>query len=358
MNLLNTGLVLVGGVAIGFFSSKLVPTKPFNVAMCYKEGAAPDNSGIFSLDEKTYSLSDLPLSSQQEVLQTNQSSYDQNLRALEQVALRLSIAKEKKIPVSGSQIPTFEELFKDDWVKEDDVKQFYEKNKKSFPATASLETMGPSIKRHLELIQVQTLSRTKLKELKDAGKFQTLLRPPCGPKIEFDSTNQPTITSKVKINNNLTLISDFSCPQCRGAYLGLSSVWDQLSENANIVHIAYAQDEASLGFALAKGAVCAAKQGEEKSQSWFRAAYLASMKATSNGPNTKTLVEGAISDSSLDKGVFDSCFESPETSEIIRKNNKLAKEYNIADRMAVFLNKRLVVSTIPDEILELTKRAR
>lgn len=358
MKLLNTGLVLVGGVALGFFASKLMPTKPFQGALCYKEGAAQDNSGIFSLDEKTYGLSDLPISVQQELLQTNQSSYDQNLRALEQVALRLSLAKEKNIPVAGSQIPTFEELFKDKWIKEDDIKQFYEMNKKSFPATASLENMGPSIKRHLELMQVQTLSRTKLKELKEAGKFQTLLIPPCGPKIEFDATNQPTIKSKMKINTNLTLISDFSCPQCRGAYLGLSSVWEQLSENANIVHIAYAQDEASLGFALAKGAVCAAKQGEEKAQSWFRAAYLAAMKATPNSPNTKALVEGAISDSSLDKGTFDSCFESAETAEIIRKNNQLAKEYNISDKMAIFLNKRLIVSTMPDEILELTKRAR
>ena len=358
MNLLKSGLVLVGGVAIGFFSSKLMPTKPNQGALCYKEGASQDNSGIFSLDEKTYGLSDLPLSVQEELLQTNQSSYDQNMRAVEQVALRLSIAKEKNVPVSGSQIPSFEELFKGEWVKEDDIKQFYELNKKSFPATASLETMSPSIKRHLELIQVQTLSRTKLKELKDTGKFQTLLRPPCGPKIEFDATNQPTITSKMKINNNLTLISDFSCPQCRGAYLGLSSVWDQLSENANIVHIAYAQDEASLGFALAKGAVCAAKQGEEKTQSWFRAAYLAAMKASPNSPNIKASVEGAVSDSSLDKGTFDTCFESTETAEIIRKNNKLAKEFNINDKMAVLLNKRLVVSTMPTEILELTKRAR
>ena len=358
MNWINTGLVLASGVAIGFFSSKLVPAKPFQIASCYKDGASQDNTGIFSLDQKTYGMGDLPLSIQQELLQTNQSSYDQNLRAVEQVALRLSIAKEKNIPVSGGQIPSFEELFKDSWVKDDDIKQFYEKNKKSFPATASLETMGPSIKRHLELIQVKTLSKTKLKELKDAGKYQALLRPPCGPKIEFDGSNQPTLTAKVKTSSNLTLISDFSCPQCRGAYLGLSSVWDQLSENANIVHIAYAQDEASLGFALAKGAVCAAKQGEEKTQSWFRAAYLAAMKATPNGPNMKALVEGAILDSSLDKAAFDACFETAETAEIIRKNNKLAKEINISDKMAIILNKHLVVSTIPEEILGLTKQVR
>jgi len=357
MKFLNTGLALLGGIVIGFLSSKLIPAKPFNVAMCYKEGAAQD-LGIFSLDKKVYGMKDLPLSVQQELLQTNQSSYDQNLRSIEQIALRLSIAKEQNIPVTGDQIPGFAELFKDSWVKDEDVKQFYEKNKKSFPPTASLETMGPSIKRHLELIQIQTLSRTKLKELKDSGKYLTLLAPPCGPKVDFDATNQPTIVSKNKTNANLTLLSDFSCPQCRGSYLELSSVFDQLSENANIVHIAYSQDEASLGFALAKGAVCAAKQGQEKAQSWFRAAYLAAMKVTANGPGTKELVDGAIADSSLDKGSFDACFEATETAESIRKNNKLAKENNIHDKMAIFLNKRLVVTTMPDEILELTKRVR
>ena len=358
MKFLNTGLALLGGIAIGFFSSKLVPTKPFDAGMCYKDGSTQDQRGIFSLDEKTYALNQLPLTLQQELLEATQSSYDQNMRSIEQIALRLSLAKEKNLPLTPGEVPTFEELFKEGWVKEEDVREFYEKNKKSFPPTATLETMGPSIKRHLELIQIQTLSRTKLKELKDTGKFAILLAPPCGPKVEIDSANQPTIASKNKTNANLILVSDFACPQCRGSFLSLSSVFEQLSENANIVHMAYAQDEAGLGFALAKGAVCAAKQGGDKAQSWFRAGYLASMKPAGAGTNIKALVEGAVSDSNLDKAQFETCFESPETAESIRKNNKIAKENNINDKMAIFLNKRLVVTTMPDEILELTKRAR
>jgi protein-disulfide isomerase len=82
------------------------------------------------------------------------------------------------------------------------------------------------------------------------------------------------------------------------------------------------------------------------------------MKPAGAGTNIKALVEGAVSDSSLDKAQFETCFESPETAESIRKNNKIAKENNINDKMAIFLNKRLVVTTMPDEILELTKRAR
>lgn len=357
MNVKVVSAVLVGGFALGFVTSRMTQTAS-DESKCYKGETTADKAALFELNGRKFAVKDLPMSAQQELLNASQSSYDQSQRAIEQTALRIAMAEEKKIDLKANPLPSFEELLKDEWVTEKEVKDFFETNKKSFPPTATFDQMAKSIQRHLELTKVQTLVTTRLNEMKKNGQFTSTLTRPCGPMLELDASNQPVIPAKSKTDSTLTIMSDYSCPQCRGMFFAVSPLLEKISENANVVHMAYSQDEAGLGFALAKGGVCTAKISPEKNIMWFRAAYVGAMKATNGKADVDTILKAAVADTALDEKTFSECFASPETAEQVRKNNLMAKANNIHDQMAIIMNKRLVVAATPDQILEISKLAR
>jgi hypothetical protein len=358
VKILNMTLCLTAGAALGYFASTLRAPKAVDTAQCYRNEVKGVKTPVFSFEGKTFYLSDLPLPDQIDLLKKSQSSYDQSARSMEQAALRMVLAKEKGLDLSDNKIPTFQEIFGAEWVPESKVQEFYDQNKKSFPSTSTFESMAPQIRVHLAETEIQTLADSKLGSIKDSGTFVNLLPAPCGPKVEIPVENQPVILSKVKTNSTLTLLSDFSCAQCRQSYLSLLSHLDKLSENVNIVHIAYSETEDSLGFDLAKGSVCASKQGAEKTSAWIKASYLVAMKIGPNGPDNKSIFDEVVKDSGVDRTTFESCFLAPETSEIIKKNNSFAKFNHVAQQMSIFLNKRLVIASSTDQIVDLTKASK
>jgi hypothetical protein len=355
MNYMNIALSLVVGGGIGYFASTLKSPDISEHNQCYKSESKSIKSPVFMFDGKTYFMSDLPLPVQLDLLKKSQSTFEQSAKTIEQTVLRMLLAKEKGISLSDNRIPTFKEIFGDDWIPASKVKEFYELNRKTFPAASTFESMEMQIKNHLVESEIQTLTRSKLSEIKSSSKLVNLMPVPCGPKIEIDVDNQPTIPSKIKTNSTFVMLGDFSCSQCRQSYLSLMPYFEQISENTNIVHIAYSDNEAGLGFDLAKGSVCAAKQGPEKTQSWTKASYLASMKVVPGATDDKAILEEAISNSGLDRASFDTCFNANETAEFVKKNNAVAKFNNVTGEMAIFLNKRLVISSSADQIAQLTK---
>ena len=355
MKFLNIGVSLAAGAVLGYFASTLRSPNNLGHSQCYKNVAEGQKSPVFSLDGKTFYMTDLPLPIQVDLLRKSQISYDQSVRTIEQTALRMLLAKEKGIELSNGRIPTFQEIFGNEWIPESKVKEFYELNKKSFPASSSFDSMAPQIRNHLVESEIQNLSISKLGDIKNNGKLVSLLPAPCGPKIEIEDANQPVIVSKAKTTSTLTLVSDFSCIQCRQSYFSLSSHLEKISEDANIVHMAYSDNETGLGFDLAKGSICAAKQGSEKTSAWIKASYLASMKVAPGGPDNKTILDEAIANASLDRTAFDSCFAAPETAEFIKKNNAFAKLNHVTNEMAIFLNKRLVIASSANQIADLVK---
>jgi len=357
MNIKVISAVLVGGFALGYVTSRMTEGVA-DPGKCYKGETSADKTKLFELNGRTFGMKDIPMSAQQEILNASQSSYDQSMRSIEQTAVRIALAEEKKIDLKTNQLPAFDELLKDNWVTENDVKQFYEINKKSFPPTATFEQMAMSIQKHLELTKVQNIVTTTLTEMKKTGKFNVSLQRPCGPMVQVDASNQPVIPAKSKTSSTLTIMSDYSCPQCRGMFFAVSPLLEKISENANIVHVAYAKDEQGLGFALAKGGVCTAKLDPEKNIIWFRAAYVGAMKASNSKTDVSSILNAAVADSSLDSKAFTECYESPETAEQVRKNNLIATTNNIHDQMAIIMNNRLVLAATPDQILEISKTAR
>lgn len=358
MKLLNMTLCVAAGAALGYFASTLRSPNTMDHAQCYKSDVKGVNTPVFSFEGKTFYLSDLPLPDQIDLLKKSQSSYDQSARAMERTALRMVLAKEKGMDLADNKIPTFQEIFGADWVPETKVKEFYDQNKKSFPSASTLESMAPQIRVHLAETEIQTLTDSKLGSIKNSGAFVNLLPAPCGPKVELQVENQPVILSKMKTNSTLTLLSDFSCVQCRQSYLSLLSHLEKMSENVNIVHMAYSENEGDLGFDLAKGSICASKQGTEKTSAWIKASYLVAMKIAPNGPDNKSILNEVVTNSGVDRTAFESCFMAPEAAEIIKKNNSLAKFNHVAQQMAIFLNKRLVISSSADQIVDLTKASR
>ncbi len=358
MKLLNITLCLAAGAALGYFASTFRAPKAMDNVQCYKSDVKGVKDPVFSFEGKTFYLSDLPLPDQIELLKKSQSSYDQSARSMELAVLRMVLAKEKGLDLSDNKIPTFQEIFGAEWVPESKVKEFYDQNRKSFPSTSTFESMAPQIRVHLAEMEIQTLADSKLGSIKNSGAFVNLLPAPCGPKVEMQVEDQPVILSKVKTSSTLTLLSDFSCVQCRQSYLSILSHLDKLSENVNIVHMAYSETEGDLGFDLAKGSICVSKQGGEKTLAWIKASYLGAMKIAPNGPDNKSILNEVITNSGVDRTAFESCFMAPDAAEIIKKNNSFAKFNHVAQQMAIFLNKRLVVASSADQIVDLTKASR
>jgi len=358
MKLLNIVLSLGVGAGMGYWAARLGAPKAVDSMQCYKNQNKGKSSAVFSFEGKTFYMKDLPLPIQIDLLRNSQLSFDQSSRSIEQTALRMLLAKEKGLDLASGNIPTFKEILGDDWIPDSKVKEFYEANKHSFPAGSTYDSMAPQIRSHLTELEIQSLTTSKLSEIKSSGKLINLLPAPCGPKIELDVTDQPVISSKANTSSTLTLVSDLSCEQCRQSYLALMQHLEKISEYAHIVHIAYSEKEEGLGFELAKGSICAAKQGADKTPVWIKASYLAGFKFTPGGPEAKDILEEVIANTRLDRPAFDQCLAAPETTQLIQKNNAFAKLNRISKEMAMFLNQRFVVVSSTDKIVDLAKFAK
>jgi protein-disulfide isomerase len=218
-------------------------------------------------------------------------------------------------------------------VTDAEVKTFFEQNKARLPADATLETIGPRIKAHLEAQRPETV-RIKLLE---AAEVAVLIQP---PRADVAATGP----SKGPENAPVTVIefSDYQCPFCKRAEPTIQAVLEKYPSQVRVVFRHLPLDGLHpRARAASIAAVCAENQGKF----W---PYHDQLFANQTAMSDEDLDKYATA-AGLDLAAFKTCRQSPEAAARVQADADAARAVGITGTPAFLINGILISGARPLE---------
>jgi len=214
----------------------------------------------------------LPEDVRAELYELTSQNYLRARELLEAYATRLALAKEKGGMVNPSKIPQLGDLLSDKQISEDDVKKFYEANKKSFPPNMTFESISKNLRVHLETQRNQDGIRKTMSQLRDKKAYQLLLPSPCGPRVAMDFNKMPT-RGDTNAKETLIAVGDFFCASCRYFKSDLENFLEKHRDTIRYTQVITTEDVNAPVAQLAAGAYCAKRQSNDAFWKYSERAY-------------------------------------------------------------------------------------
>lgn len=314
---------------------------------------------LFKVDNKVYTTSDLPGDAAMEYYMLENNIYSAKQNFSNQIALRILLAKDAQKPVNSSTLPKIEELLNMKPVTEFEAKQYYDK---------ILAQMGKNVfgGQTFDQIKTQLIARmnqqknsevvsTKLQELQSGGRIQVLLKQPTAPSVSLDVASYP---ARGNLNSSVTLVevADYLCPHCREAESTIESLYKQFDSKIKFVHVSFPLAPEGLSGALARGAFCANKQGQDKFWKYHAAAFQVpweknqvptGLDATTYYNNITTEVG---QNSGVDSATFSTCLTSNEAKDYIKNVQATFNESKGFQGTPTFYLNNKIIQASPEQL--------
>ena len=275
--LLGIGGIVVGClVGFGIARSPLVggvgATTAEAPAGCDANLNASMEGPVVAVGNQAVAGAQLPEDVRAELYELTSQNYLRARELLEAYATRLAIAKEKSGTVNPGKVPQLGELLADKKVTEDDVKKFYETNKKSFPPNMTFESIAKNLRVHLETQRNQDGIRKTMAQLRDKKAYQLLLPSPCGPRVAMDFNKMPT-RGDTNAKETLVAVGDYFCASCRYFKSDLENFLDKHRDSIRYTQVITTEDVNAPAAQLAAGAYCAKRQSNDAFWKYSERAY-------------------------------------------------------------------------------------
>ena len=347
--------VLVGGIALGgvigaavtrqLGKTKSVASVSAGDASCSIEGAGVSANEIFELDGKKYAADVFPADVRDTLFQIQSQSYETTSNFARELALRYALAVEQKLDVSQN-LPPLRALIKVEDVSEEEMKNFYESNKKSIPPNTTYAQIKPQLQQYLISQKVGEVSRTKVTELMNAGRMKLLVPSPVAPVVNLPLDKFP---SQGPSDAVVTLVesSDYLCPHCRDMHPQVKAALLEHPGKVRFVQANFALRPQQLSGALVRGGICAFAQSNEAFWKYHDAAFALPLESANPvTPDANKEFEGhaikLAKDSGLDEAAFTACLTSEETKKTLEANNNLLSGAGVSGTPTFFINNRKI----------------
>ena len=275
--LLGVGGVVVGclvgfGIARSPLAGGVGTTKAEAPARCDTNLHASLEGPVIAVGNQSVAGAELPENVRAELYELTSQNYLRARELLEAYATRFALAKEKGGMVNPSKVPDLGELLADKKVSEDDVRKFYETNKKSFPPNMTFESISKNLRIHLETQRNQDGIRKTMAQLRDKKAYQLLLPSPCGPRVAMDFAKFPT-RGDTNAKETLVAVGDFFCASCRYFKSDLENFLDKHRDTIRYTQVITTEDVNAPVAQLAAGAYCAKRQSNDAFWKYSERAY-------------------------------------------------------------------------------------
>ena len=275
--LLGVGGVVVGclvgyGIARSPLAGGVGTTKAEAPAGCDTNLHASLEGPVIAVGNQSVAGAELPENVRAELYELTSQNYLRARELLEAYATRFALAKEKGGMVNPSKVPDLGELLADKKVSEDDVRKFYETNKKSFPPNMTVESISKNLRIHLETQRNQDGIRKTMAQLRDKKAYQLLLPSPCGPRVAMDFAKFPT-RGDTNAKETLVAVGDFFCASCRYFKSDLENFLDKHRDTIRYTQVITTEDVNAPVAQLAAGAYCAKRQSNDAFWKYSERAY-------------------------------------------------------------------------------------
>lgn len=224
---------------------------------CQPREQKADDHGLMEWRGKVYKHGDLPVKVQQSL-----HAIHKRYRNRMKVALDNYIVEEfvehraKELNKSPEEVK--EELLAITEPTDQEVREFYEKNKKKIPYT--YKQSKQELKEVIKSQQIYNKQADLLAMAEKWGEYRFLIPELEPPTADIDISAQP-----FKGNEQADIIvvefADYTCPHCREAFEHLKSVFPKLQDKIKFVFMDFPLKKGR-AVMLARGAYCAKKQGK------------------------------------------------------------------------------------------------
>ncbi|NBO37468.1 hypothetical protein EBU99_02680 [bacterium] len=275
--LLGLGGVVVGclvgyGIARSPLAGGVGVTQTDAPAGCDANLHASLEGPVIAVGNQSVAGAQLPEDVRAELYELTSQNYLRARELLEGYATRFALAKEKGGMVNPAKVPALGELLSDKKVSDDDVRKFYETNKKSFPPNMTFESIAKNLRIHLETQRNQDGIRKTMAQLRDKKAYQLLLPSPCGPRVSMDFAKFPT-KGDTNAKETLVAVGDFFCASCRYFKSDLENFLDKHRDTIRYTQVITTEDVRAPVAQLAAGAYCAKRQSNDAFWKYSERAY-------------------------------------------------------------------------------------
>jgi len=221
-------------------------------------------------------------------------------------------------------------------VNDAEVKAFFDTNTSRLPPGATLESLGPRIKQHLEAQRPEKVREN----LRAAAKLDVLLQP---PRTQIDAIGPSRGPADAPVV--IVAFSDYQCPFCKRVEPTIDAVMAKYPTQVRLVFRHLPLDGLHpQARPAALAAVCAESQGKF----WE---YHTLLFANQQALGSEDLDKYAAT-AGLDVPAFKTCLQSPETAQRVQNDAEAARAAGITGTPAFFINGLLISGARPIEDFE------
>jgi protein-disulfide isomerase len=305
----------------------------FGLALCVllapKSFAAGDV--LFKYKGKAYGPKDLSVVQQQQLYDLRFENYAKTVALIDQLLVDLYVAEEaKKSGRAPEQVEA--ELFKAADPTDEQIKDFYEKNKHMVPEGYKFEQLTGQIRQYLkELASKEKRDELVAKLRKEKG-TEIALTEPVAPVVTINAAGFPT---KGKGKLNVVEFADYQCPHCRAASEWLDKILAKHDGKVKLTYVDFpVKGESSQK--IAEGAYCAEQQGK------FWEYHDLAFKNQEPLHHDKDPVATLAKDLKLDEAKLKACLAGAEAKKRVADGKKEGERLGISGTPSIYINGKRV----------------
>ncbi len=288
---------------------------------------------LFKYKGKAYAPKDLTVPQQQQLYDVRFESFVKTVALIDQLLVDLYVADEaKKSNRTVEQVEA--ELFKLPEPTDDQVKDWYEKNKAMIPEGYKFEQITGQIKTYIKDNGTKEKRDALVTQLrKDKGTEVSLVEP-TAPNITLNVQGFPT---KGKAGAKVVLVefADYQCPHCKAATEWLDKLVTKFDGKVKLTYVDF-PIKGDSSQKISEGAYCAEQQG--KFWEYHDLAFAKQVQLHDDKDASNTLAK----ELKLDEGKFTACLAGADAKKRVADGKKEGERIGITGTPSLYINgKRL-----------------
>ncbi len=340
------GALLGGMLASGFFMNRV------NQAAVSTDDVVGES--LFKVDKNLYSSNNLPGDSAMSYYQLESSIYDAKSNFVNQIALRLALAKDnpKAVAAAKGELPSLDELLNVSAPTDAEVKAYYNTILSRYGEAVfggqSYDAVKAQLSQQLEKQKRDQKIQEKVQEYVSTGRIEPLLSKPEAPSVKLDLTGYP-VRGNADSSITLVEVSDYMCPHCRETEPIVNKMYKEFGNKVKFVQITFPLNPKGLNGALARGAYCANQQGSNQFWKYHEQAFAVPWDKMNppQGKDAETYFNVVASDAAkradINVNKFNSCLESKDAAQYITHlQSEFNAEKGFQGTPTFYLNNKLI----------------
>ncbi len=296
---------------------------------------------LFKYKGKAYAPTDLTVPQQQQLYDVRFESFVKTVALIDQLLVDFYVADEaKKTNRTAEQVAA--ELFKVADPTDEQVKDWYEKNKAMIPEGYKFDQITGQIKTYIKDSGAKEKRDALVAQLRKEKGTEVSLVEPIAPNITLNVQSFPT---KGKAGAKVALVefADYQCPHCKAATEWLDKLVKKFDGKVKLTYVDF-PIRGDSSQKISEGAYCAEQQG--KFWEYHDLAFAKQVQLHDDKDAAMTLAK----ELKLDDAKFTACLAGADAKKRVADGKKEGERIGITGTPSLYINGKRLKAANSDDI--------